>query len=211
MLLYYCSFYSVLKQELLPAGWYGGRDQGLLDELGLTAYERPSVYTSVAAPTHDRNLRSLSKSVETGLLFGHVRAAGPGASVHEYNCHPFACGRYMFMHNGEVPRFARVRRALLALLRDSLFEWISGTTDSELVFALFLNQLPDTATLQAPHVLQAALKKVFELVLDVTGGEPTSMNCAVSDGETVIATRFRNGPHETPPRRACPPRSVPHA
>ena len=78
------------------------RDQGLLDELGLTAYERPSVYTSVAAPTHDRNLRSLSKNVETSLLFGHVRAAGPGASVHEYNCHPFACGRYMFMHNGEA-------------------------------------------------------------------------------------------------------------
>ena len=182
-----------------PAGWYGAPEKGLLDEKGLTAYERPSVYTSVAAPTHDRNLRSLSKSVETSLLFGHVRAAGKGGAVHEYNCHPFSCGRYMFMHNGEIPNFARVKRSLLATLRDELFEWISGTTDSELAFALFLNQLPDAYSLQPPASLHKALTDMIRLIIDVSGGEPASMNCAVSDGEAVFATRFRNGPGETPP------------
>jgi predicted glutamine amidotransferase len=58
----------------------------------------------------------------------------------QYNCHPFTCGRYLFMHNGNVHGFTKIRRALLERLRDCLFEWLSGTTDSELLFALFLNQ-----------------------------------------------------------------------
>jgi len=33
---------------------------------GLDAYERPAVYTTVAAPSHDRNLRSLSKAGARG-------------------------------------------------------------------------------------------------------------------------------------------------
>ena len=73
-------------------GWYARERCGLVDELGLDAYNRPTVYTTVAAPSHDRNLRALSKTISSSLLFGHVRAAGPGASVHQYNCHPFFMG-----------------------------------------------------------------------------------------------------------------------
>lgn len=65
-------------------GWYSLRPgSGLVDGYGLSSYERPAIYRTTAAPSHDRNLRSLAKMIETGLLFGHVRAAGPGASVHE--------------------------------------------------------------------------------------------------------------------------------
>ena len=88
-------------------GWYARERCGLVDELGLDAYNRPTVYTTVAAPSHDRNLRALSKTISSSLLFGHVRAAGPGASVHQYNCHPFFMGRYMFMHNGDITDFSR--------------------------------------------------------------------------------------------------------
>ena len=65
-------------------GWYGSKPgSGLVDGAGLSSYERPAVYRTTAAPSHDRNLRSLAKMLETGLFFGPVRAAGPGASVHE--------------------------------------------------------------------------------------------------------------------------------
>jgi glutamine amidotransferase len=84
-------------------GWYSNKPGGgLVDATGLSSYERPAVYTTTSAPTHDRNLRSLTKMLETTLLFGHVRAAGPGASVHQFNCHPFQAGRFLFMHNGEI-------------------------------------------------------------------------------------------------------------
>jgi len=157
------------------------------------------VYTTTSAPSHDRNLRSLAKMVETGLLFGHVRAAGPGASVHQYNCHPFTCGRFLFMHNGDVANFRAIRRCLLSRLRDGLFDWLSGTTDSELLFALFLNSLPDAVQRHSPEVLVAALRDTIQLVVEMSNGAPSSLNIAVTDGETVLATRFRNGPGEVPP------------
>ena len=88
---------------------------GLEDALGLTAYSRPAVYTSTHAPNHDRNLRRISRAIESSLIFGHVRAAGHMASVHEYNCHPYSKGRYLFMHNGEVAMFSSIRRKLLIM------------------------------------------------------------------------------------------------
>lgn len=129
----------------------------------------------MAAPSHDRNLRALSKTISTSLLFGHVRAAGPGASVHQYNCHPFSKGRYMFMHNGDIARFNKVRRGLLSKLRDELFENISGTTDSELLFHLILNELPDCHTPQDPCKLQAAVVQAIRHVIQANrggGGDP---------------------------------------
>jgi glutamine amidotransferase len=153
-------------------GWYACEKCGLVDKHGLSAFDRPTVYTTVAAPSHDRNLRSLSKTISTSLLFGHVRAAGPGASVHQYNCHPFRKGRYMFMHNGEVVGFKSIRRGLLNKLRDELFEDISGTTDSELLFNLILNELPDVQTRQDTVTLQRAVLKGICAIISACKGKP---------------------------------------
>ena len=180
-------------------GWYACDRCGLVDSNGLDAYCRPSVYTTVAAPSHDRNLRSLSKNISSSLLFGHVRAAGPGASVHQYNCHPFYYGRYMFMHNGDITDFKKIRRGLLALLRDDLFEHMSGTTDSELLFHLILNEFPDHHTLLDPARIQEAVLSAMAHVIRANNGAPSSINIAITDGETVIATRYRNSDHEEPP------------
>jgi glutamine amidotransferase len=217
-------------------GWYAADKCGLVDEDGLDAYDRPTVYTTVsgcvdsrhasfllfsspqsqtnqkkpgfsprpspalspqvAAPSHDRTLRALSKTISSSLLFGHVRAAGPGASVHQYNCHPFSKGRYMFMHNGDISGFSKIRRGLLGKLRDELFDNISGTTDSELLFHLILNELPDSHTAQDPVALQAAVMQAICYVIKANRGQPNSLNIALTDGETVIATRYRNSEHE---------------
>ena len=45
------------------------------------------------------------------------------------------------MHNGGIPQFQRIRRKLLALLDDDVFDWIKGQTDSEHVFALLMQQI----------------------------------------------------------------------
>ena len=180
-------------------GWYARERCGLVDEFGLDAYNRPTVYTTVAAPSHDRNLRALSKAISSSLLFGHVRAAGPGASVHQYNCHPFFKGRYMFMHNGDITDFSKVRRGLQHQLRDDLFDHMSGTTDSELLFLLILNRLPDCHTQQDPATLQQAVLDAFCAVIQANRGKANSLNIAFTDGETTIATRYRNSDVEEPP------------
>lgn len=180
-------------------GWYARERCGLVDELGLDAYNRPTVYTTVAAPSHDRNLRALSKAISSSLLFGHVRAAGPGASVHQYNCHPFSMGRYMFMHNGDITDFSKIRRGLQHLLRDDLFDHMSGTTDSELLFLLILNGLPDVHTQVDPSSLQNAVLDAFCHIIKANAGKANSLNIAFTDGETTIATRYRNSDVEEPP------------
>ena len=53
-----------------------------------------------------------------------VRAAMPGMPVSEQNCHPFQWSRYLFMHNGVVGGFMRIRRALLATLSDSAYDTV---------------------------------------------------------------------------------------
>ena len=58
------------------------------------------------------------------------------------------------MHNGNVHDFTKIRRALLERLRDCLFEWLSGTTDSELLFALFLNQVRPPDDVARRHALR---------------------------------------------------------
>ena len=107
----------------------------------------------------------------------------------------------MFMHNGDVSGFSKIRRGLQADLRDDLFDHMSGTTDSELLFLLILNQLPDCHTQQDPTTLQQAVMKAFCRVIRANEGAPNSLNVAFTDGETVIATRYRNSDHEEPP--AC--------
>ena len=57
---------------------------------------------------------------------------------------PFVCGRYMWMHNGGVGGFHRVRRRLLDSLNDDVYQQCpSFESDSAICFALFLNQIEE--------------------------------------------------------------------
>jgi predicted glutamine amidotransferase len=47
------------------------------------------------------------------------------------------------MHNGGIAEFNKVKRAVQAVLSDEIFEVVSGNTDSEWAFALYLSKLPD--------------------------------------------------------------------
>ncbi|CAN0288534.1 unnamed protein product, partial [Ectocarpus sp. 8 AP-2014] len=91
------------------------------------------------------NLLNIAKFVESGLVFAHVRAASDGAvlvgNVNHENTHPFKYKRYTFMHNGGIPGFARMKRQLLAQLGDEAYLAVEGSTDSELCFAYFLDEL----------------------------------------------------------------------
>jgi len=69
-------------------GWYG-------------AHPEPGLYRETRPAWSDENLRYLCRHLQSHLFFAHVRAA-TGTAVTRQNCHPFACGRWMFMHNGFV-------------------------------------------------------------------------------------------------------------
>ena len=172
----------------------------------------PCIFTSTAPAWNNCNLTKLCEKIESSLLFAHVRAAYPGIPVSETNCHPFGCGRYMWMHNGGVARFQRMRRKLLDTLSDGVYELVhSFHSDSAVCFALFLNQLYDgthdwNTRARSPQELLSCVEKVIAIVTsmgreqeaadDAAGippgadGNVSLLNFCMSDGSCLIATRY---------------------
>ena len=154
-------------------GWYGEDDL-------------PAVYRSVHPAWNDRNLQELAEHISSRLFFAHIRAS-TGTAVQETNTHPFRHGRWLFMHNGLVREFPRVKRDLLLAIDPALIPSIEGSTDSELLFHLTLTfGLEDDAV--------AALERMAGFVEEV--GErhgvehPLQMSVATTDGERILAARY---------------------
>lgn len=154
----------------------------------------------------DINLRNIGAHVESSLIMAHIRAAAHDpldeTVVSMENCHPFKHRQYTFMHNGAISNFKLLKLALLNLLTYDVFRGITGSTDSEHIFALFLNHLPCTERAISVEEFITAVEKTMSDVLQLCAShgivEPCSLNFVISDGITVIATRFRSG-KEAPP------------
>lgn len=150
-----------------------------------------------------QNLRHLARITRSACVLAHVRAASEGLPVTETNTHPYVHGRYAFMHNGEIGDFARIKRALLDGLDDEAYHMIEGTTDSEHLFALFLDRrLRDTKN--DPHealaaALEGAVSDVLRLAAAAGVDEPSYLNVAISDGTSAVVCRYTNGPEADAP------------
>ena len=160
----------------------------------------PAVFRSISPAWSNRNLKSFAPAVSSPCILAHVRAATPGMVVSQTNCHPFQWGKILFMHNGFIGDFAKVRRALLAGLSDTAFEGIQGTTDTEHLFALLIDELikdPDPQD-RLPRCLHRAVRRALALVATHGGGAPSNLNLAVSDGERAVVCRYTDAPDRPP-------------
>lgn len=154
-------------------GWYGVGDG-------------PGVFRSVEPAWGDANLRHLAGHIESPLFLAHVRATS-GTAVQQSNCHPFAHGRWLFVHNGLINGFPQVRRDLMLAIDPSLFSNIEGSTDSEVLFHLAL-----TFGLEEDPV--GALEQAIGLVEETARqhGIPNAVQASigVSNGEGLWAVRY---------------------
>jgi glutamine amidotransferase len=162
----------------------------------------PCVFASVTPAWSNQNLRQLSEHVKSGCFFAHVRAASPGMRVSEANCHPFRYGRYLWMHNGGIRDFSRIKRRLRASLPDHLYNNIEGTTDSEHAFAVFLHLLRNNdRTCSAAEMGRALVETIEQLekwTADAGLSDVSYYNFAVTDGERVAAVRYVSDPTVEP-------------
>ncbi|KTD07550.1 class II glutamine amidotransferase [Legionella jamestowniensis] len=154
--------------------------------------EEPALFTSISPAWNDRNLLHLTAKIKSPCFFAHVRAAGAGG-VTNYNCHPFIHGRWMLMHNGDIADFIVVKRHLRHLLDDDIYHWIQGETDSEHLFALFL-QLAKGKDLSQLAVVADVLEETFaqinELIKYFGTSEASYFNVCLTDGERLVASRY---------------------
>ena len=162
----------------------------------------PCVFRSLTPAWSNQNLHRLSEHVRSGCFFAHVRAASPGMSVCEANCHPFQHGRFLWMHNGTIEGFWQIRRRLRTSLPDQFYNTIEGTTDSEHAFALFLRLLGDTDRVRSAKEMGQALVLTIAQLEQWTaeGGfsAPSYYNFAVTDGASVAAVRYVSDPSLEP-------------
>ena len=147
---------------------------------------RPGTFKSIEPAWNDPNLRDLSAHISSRLVFAHIRAA-IGSPTQMTNCHPFRHNNWLFMHNGFLGDFNRVKRDLTLAVDPSLYPLIGGSTDTEVLFHLALTYgLEDDP--------QKAMEKAVGFVL-ATGEkhgveEPIQMTVATSDGTSIWAFRF---------------------
>lgn len=188
--------HSLIVQSYKPLEMTSGTVNA--DGFGVGWYNRivdptPCVYTSIAPIWSDRNLPSLSRHIASECIFANVRGATPGLPVDQSNCQPFAYQRFMCMHNGYIENFRfTLMRQMRETLRDEYYTAIGGSTDSEHIFALFLNYLHGQSTTLAAIV--AALQETISRItawadkLDIR----VALNLALTDGECLVASRFAN-------------------
>jgi predicted glutamine amidotransferase len=171
------------------------------DGFGLGWYttfdKEPALFTSLFPAWNDRNLKYLAYKTQSPLFFGHVRAANVGG-ISQYNCHPFIHDHWMFMHNGLIPHFDKIKRKLHALLDDDLYAWIKGSTDSESIFALFLQVSKHSKSNKITDVA-AHLEETFSIIQKLSqecrARSPSHFNICLTDGKRLITCRYCSSKH----------------
>ena len=154
-------------------GWYGTVDT-------------PAVFHSIEPAWNDRNLHELAGHISSPLVFAHIRASS-GSPIQQTNCHPFRHGRWLWMHNGLIRDFTKVKRDLVLEVDPSLYPFVEGSTDSEVFFFLAL-------TLGLEDDPAGAVARAVGVIEDVGRRHdveyPIQMTVATSDGECIWAFRY---------------------
>lgn len=169
---------GVVNADGFGVGWYHSQKD-----------TNPFSYKNILPIWNDVNLPSLSRYIESGCVLAYVRSATSGQAVDLSNCQPFESQGLLCIHNGRIVNF---RQALYRPLRDRLsdlaYDAIKGSTDSEHLFALMLNELQANPSASLEQALQAALLDLDELVK--SHQVAASANILVSDGHHLVASRF---------------------
>jgi glutamine amidotransferase len=154
-------------------GWYGDHPE-------------PGLYRETRPAWSDENLRYLCRHLHSHLFFAHVRAA-TGTAVTRQNCHPFACGPWMFMHNGFIGSWNRLRRKVENMIPDQLYPSRIGTTDSEAVFLAMVGAGLDQDPLKATR---GVVQQLCSLVNEDGHRERMRFTAALANGRDLFAFRF---------------------
>ena len=164
---------SAINADGFGIAWYGDR-------------EEPGLYRDILPAWSDPTLRAITALVRSGLFLAHVRAS-TGTATSRNNCHPFAVGRWCFMHNGQIGGYDRFRRDADMMIPDTLYPHRKGATDSE---ALFLVALAEGLDRDPQGALERATAR-FETLSRAKGATPhIRLTAAFSDGETLFAVRY---------------------
>lgn len=154
-------------------GWYTERDT-------------PGQFHEVLPAWSDENLLALTHHIRSHRFMAHVRAS-TGSQVSRANCHPFIHHNWMFLHNGQIGEFDKVKFALEHLLPEPLYLLKKGSTDSELIFLLMLKNGLQKDPARAVRCTFDEINRVLE---SKQVSEPFKASLCISDGEQFWVVRY---------------------
>ncbi|MBL4238577.1 class II glutamine amidotransferase [Vibrio fluvialis] len=164
------------------------------DGFGLGWYtERstPGQFHEVLPAWSDENLRSLAHHIRSHRFMAHVRSS-TGTQVSRRNCHPFILDKWMFLHNGQIGEYEKVKYTLERLLPESLYVQRTGTTDSELIFLLMMkNGLIDNPV----DAIRTTIHEIEQVMAEKGVHTPFKASICISDGEQFWLVRYSSDQH----------------
>jgi len=153
----------------------------------------PGVFVSTSPAWSNRNLRNIAPKILSPVIFAHVRAASVG-DISEANCHPFQFNQFLCMHNGGIGGFSQIKREIRHDLSDEVYNWLRGQTDSEHFFAIFLDRIIKKKGKHTAKDMVTAMRDTIKYVGSLKKKrkikETTYLNVVITDGQTVVGTRF---------------------
>jgi predicted glutamine amidotransferase len=160
------------------------------DGFGVGWYSTPAhhatLFRDVDPAWSNVNLRELAGAVSSPLFLAHIRAS-TGTAVQQDNCHPFRYEDWMWVHNGAIRRFSELKRELVLAIDPALYPFVTGSTDSEVMFhlALSFGLRDDPVT---------AVERMVGYVESVGRAygvpDPIQMTVCTTDGERLWAFRY---------------------
>jgi glutamine amidotransferase len=144
----------------------------------------PARYRTASPMWTDGSFRSVAHVVQAEAMLAAVRSATPPSPIVDTGNAPFASGPWLFSLNGFVTAFrAGIGEQLRRSLTVERAAGIEGSADTEVLFALVLDQLDAGAT------PADALAHVTATVLALTEGK---LNLLLGDGQAITATACGN-------------------
>jgi predicted glutamine amidotransferase len=139
----------------------------------------------------------LTRRFRSRCVLASVRSVAAGHIPEVSGAQPFGSGSYLFQHIGELAMFREVfERPLRERLSDRAHRALRGLTDSELLFATFMDALGDRsgadAMADALEQLVASVQKIAH-----ANATPATFTVVVADGSSLVA--LRTATHGVPP------------
>ena len=158
----------------------------------------PYRYRTTQVAVFDRNLKELANKICVSALLAHIRGVPMTSTVqvNEQNVHPFRLPEVplTMAHNGDLASFREMRFDLLPFVRPEFAQAISGSTDSEWIYALVASALPDPTAINTPEAILAAIRQAISTIRMIREQRgitrSSSANLMFCDGRNLITVRY---------------------
>lgn len=150
-------------------------------------YKNPNLYTE------DNDLPNLLNYMPKQFVIGHIRKKIYGTPKME-NTHPFLFENQVFFQNGNIKHFPKHKTELKRRISSKYLDKITGNTDTEVLFFIFLTILEDVRS-RTNHTQQSEEIVLYNAMMNMFDffrkqNIEISANLIYGNSEYVVITRF---------------------